>query len=109
MAPMMEQEFVFDLREHISYCLICVSQSLEPEEHAALVLRDVLDLSARESCDVFGVSDAVLRHKLAAARRNMEEKYEGLCALVSKTGICRQCEGLSQAAMAVGGQGLGPS
>jgi RNA polymerase sigma-70 factor (ECF subfamily) len=34
----------------------------------------------------------------------MEQRYNGLCALISKKGICHQCEGLGLAAEAMGGK-----
>ncbi|CTQ59687.1 RNA polymerase sigma factor [Roseibium album] len=92
-----DPEFAYEVREHISYCFTCVGRSLPVDEQAALVLRDVMDLSAREASTVLGISDAVLRHRLSAARRAMEDKYDGLCALVSKQGICHQCAGLKMA------------
>lgn len=104
MAPMMEPEFTFDVKEHIAYCLVCVGRSLPPEEQAVLVLREVMEFSAREAAEALGISDSVLRHRLSAARSEMEKRYDGLCALVSKTGICHQCEGLAAAANAVGGR-----
>lgn len=61
---------------------------------AALVLRDVMELSAREAASVLGTCDSVLRHRLSASRTAMTERFEDLCALVSKTGICHQCAGL---------------
>ena len=94
MAAVADPEFAYEVREHISYCFACVGRSLPPDEQAALVLRDVLDLSGREASNVLGISDSVMRHRLATARTAMQEKFEGLCALVSKTGICHQCEGL---------------
>jgi RNA polymerase sigma-70 factor (ECF subfamily) len=87
-------DFAYEVREHIAYCFACVGRSLPPDEQAALVLRDVLDLSGREAANVLGVSDSVVRHRLATARTAMQEKYDGLCALVSKQGICHQCMGL---------------
>jgi RNA polymerase sigma-70 factor (ECF subfamily) len=102
MAPMMEPEFVFDAKEHIAYCFVCIGRSLPPDEQAALVLRDVMEFSNREAANVLGTSESVLRHRLSAARAQMEGRYEGLCALVSKTGICHQCKGLGLAAEAVG-------
>ncbi len=106
MAVLAEPDFAFDAREHVAYCFVCLGRSLPPDEQAALVLRDVMEFSAREAADVLGTSDSVLRHRLAAARRAMEERYEGLCALVSKTGMCRQCSGIGEAARAVGGKAL---
>jgi RNA polymerase sigma-70 factor (ECF subfamily) len=61
-----------------------------------------MEFSNREAANVLGTSESVLRHRLSAARQAMEGKYEGLCALVSKTGICHQCSGLGMAAEAVG-------
>ncbi|MCV0429144.1 MAG: RNA polymerase sigma factor [Roseibium sp.] len=97
-GTMSDPEFQFQIQEHISYCFTCVGRSLPADEQAALVLRDVMDLSAREAANVLGISDAVLRHRLSAARRAMQDKFEGLCALVGKQGICHQCAGLKMAA-----------
>jgi RNA polymerase sigma-70 factor (ECF subfamily) len=84
----------FDAREHIAFCFACVSRSLPTEEQAALVLRDVLELGNDEAARVLEISTSVLRHRLARARTTMQTRYEGLCRLVSKTGVCYQCEGL---------------
>lgn len=102
MGTLAEPEFTFDAKEHIAYCFVCVGRSLPPDEQAALVLRDVMEFSGREAANVLGTTESVLRHRLAAARQTMEGRYEGLCVLVSKTGICRQCTGLGAAAEAVG-------
>lgn len=101
-GAMMEPEFVFDAKEHIAYCFVCVGRSLPPDEQAALVLCDVMEFSNREAANVLGTTESVLRHRLSAARHSMVGKYDGLCALVSKTGMCHQCAGLGQAAEAVG-------
>jgi RNA polymerase sigma-70 factor, ECF subfamily len=91
-------DLAFEVREHIAYCFACVGRSLPPDEQAALVLSDVVDMSDRESAKVLGVSESVFRHRLAAARQAMRDRYEGLCALVSKTGVCHQCKGLMEVA-----------
>lgn len=101
-APMMEPGFEFDAKQHVAYCFVCIGRSLPPDEQAALVLRDVMEFSNREASNVLGTSESVLRHRLSAARQAMEGRYDGLCALVSKTGICHQCSGLGMAAEAVG-------
>lgn len=89
-------EDTFDAREHVAFCFGCVARSLPVDEQAALVLRDVLELSNDEAAKTLGVSTSVLRHRLAAARTTMITRYEGLCRLVSKEGVCYQCEGLRQ-------------
>jgi RNA polymerase sigma-70 factor (ECF subfamily) len=91
-------EFAYEVREHISYCFTCVGRSLPPDELAVLVLRDVVDMSARDASKALGVSDSVLRHRLAAARNSMQDRFDGLCSLVSKQGICYQCKGLQMIA-----------
>ena len=93
-----EPDFAYEVREHIRYCFSCVGRSLPPEEMAALILRDIMDMSAREASNVLGVTDSVLRHRLAAARKSMSDQYDGLCALVNKQGICHQCKGLQMIA-----------
>lgn len=87
-------EFSYDAREHIAYCFTCVGRSLPPEEFAALVLRDLLDLSNDEAAEALGLSTSVLRHHLSAARTGMQQSFEGLCSLVNKDGVCYQCKGL---------------
>ncbi|HUV33076.1 MAG TPA: RNA polymerase sigma factor [Devosiaceae bacterium] len=104
MGVMAAPDFSFEVREHVAYCFVCMGRSLPPDEQAALVLSDVMDMSNREASNVLGISDSVLRHRLAAARQLMESRYEGLCALVNKNGMCHQCAGLGEAARAVGGK-----
>lgn len=91
-------EFSFEVREHIGYCFTCVGRSLEAEEQAALVLRDVFELSNREAAKILGFTESVLRHRLSAARGHMTRTFDGLCSLVNKAGICYQCRGLRQVA-----------
>ncbi len=87
-------EFHFDVKEHIAYCFSCVGRSLDPELQAALLLRDVYDLSNDEAAAQLGISRSVLRHRVAEARDTMMQRYDRLCALVGKQGVCYQCEGL---------------
>lgn len=91
-------DFSFEVREHIAYCFACVGRSLPPDEQAALVLREVCRMPAREAASALGISQSVLGHRLSAARQAMTDKYESLCALVNKAGICHQCAGLRAAA-----------
>jgi RNA polymerase sigma-70 factor (ECF subfamily) len=83
--------FTYDASEHIAFCFSCVARSLPPEEEAALVLRDVFELSNHDAAATLGISESVLRHHLEASRKHMEDTYEGLCALVNKNGVCYQC------------------
>lgn len=87
-------DFSFEVHEHISYCFACVGRSLNPDEYAAVVLREVLGHGNREAAKALGVSESVLRHRLAAGRRVMSDAFDGLCSLVNKQGVCYQCSGL---------------
>jgi RNA polymerase sigma-70 factor (ECF subfamily) len=89
-------DFRYDAREHIAFCFVCVARSLDPELAAALVLRDVEELTNQEAAHALGVSESVLRHRLAEARQTMERSFDGLCALVNKNGVCYQCSGLRE-------------
>lgn len=88
---------VFDAREHIAFCFSCVSRSLAPEEAAALLLREVFGYANKEAAKICGTSEPVLRHRLSAARHAMQDAFDDLCGLVSKTGVCHQCAMLRDA------------
>lgn len=84
----------FDAREHIAFCFSCVSRSLPPEEAAAIFLREVYGFTNREAAKICGISESVLRHRLAAGRRAMQDAFDDLCGLINKEGVCHQCSGL---------------
>jgi len=89
-------DFVFEMREHIAFCFSCIGRTLEPEEQAAIMLREVLGFSNQEAAAMLEVSEPVFRHRLSAARSKMISSYEGLCQLINKTGVCWQCKGLHE-------------
>ncbi|HXO04782.1 MAG TPA: RNA polymerase sigma factor [Candidatus Sulfotelmatobacter sp.] len=91
-------EFHYEIREHIAFCFSCISRTLPPEEQAAVMLREVLGFTSDEAASILGVSEPVCRHRLSAARAKMIQDYDGLCALINKSGICYQCRGLQEAA-----------
>lgn len=95
-VAMADPSFAYDVNEHIAYCFTCVGRTLDPEAQAALVLRDVLALTNDEAAKALHLSTSVLRHRLREARATMQERYEGLCALVDKQGACWQCAGLRE-------------
>lgn len=97
--------FTFEIREHIAFCFSCISRSLEPEEQAAIMLREVLEFTAEEAAKILRVSEPVFRHRLSDARAKMTEAFDGLCALINKKGVCYQCAGLREIA---GEQNRGP-
>lgn len=94
---LMSPSFHYDVEEHVAFCFTCVGRSLDPDLQAALVLREVQELSNQEAAKSLGLSESVFRHRLSAARRTMDESFDGLCALVNKRGVCYQCSGLRDA------------
>lgn len=96
-AALQDPQFAYQVNEHIAYCFTCVGRTLEPEQQAALVLRDVLGFENDEAARALGMTRSVLRHHLAHARDTMTRTWEGLCALVNKEGACWQCAGLRDA------------
>lgn len=97
-ATLSSPGFTYDVNQHIAYCFTCVGRTLEPESQAALVLRDVLELTNGEAAKALGLSRSIFRHRLTQARDTMQHTYNGLCALVNKEGVCWQCAGLREAA-----------
>jgi RNA polymerase sigma-70 factor (ECF subfamily) len=97
-SMMARPDFAFDIREHIAFCFSCLARSLEPEEQAAIFLKEVMGFSSQEGASILGSSEPQFRHRLAAARSSMTEAYEGMCQLINKTGACWQCRGLRELA-----------
>ena len=95
---MQQTDFRYEIREHIAFCFSCIARTLPPEEQAALMLKEVLGFTAQEAAGILSVSEPVFRHRLAAARATMIGDYEGLCALINKSGVCHQCRGLREIA-----------
>lgn len=95
-ALMHSPDFVFEMREHIAFCFSCISRTLEPDEQAAIMLREVLGFSNQEAAKMLEVSEPVFRHRLSSARSKMIGSYDGLCQLINKTGVCWQCKGLQE-------------
>ena len=95
-----DPEYRYEIAEHIAFCFSCVGRSLPPEQQAAVLLREVFELSTREAAAALDVTESVLRHHLSAGRRAMQETFEGMCALIGKTGMCYQCKGFRDRAPA---------
>lgn len=96
-AATRDASFAYDVHEHIAFCFTCVGRSLPPEQAVALTLREVVGLSNQEAATAAGVTESVLRHRLADARGHMRTTFEDMCSLVNKDGVCRQCAGFREA------------
>ncbi len=84
----------YDASEHVAFCFTCVARTLAPDDMTALMVRDVGGYSTDEAAAMVGTTTSILRHRLSTARKQMQSRFEGLCALVSKNGVCWQCEEL---------------
>lgn len=103
---------------HLSMLRSLVRRLIAHPEDTHDVTQEALLLAYRrlptfaEAAAIVGVSESVLRHKLAAGRRQLQSRFDGLCALVSKNGVCWQCEGLRgfhpEGKQGVGVPSLGP-
>lgn len=91
-----QPDFVYEVREHIAFCFACIGRTLEPEEQAAIMLKEVLGFTAQEAAEILGVSEPIFRHRLSSARSKMIGSFEGLCQLINKSGACWQCTGLHE-------------
>jgi len=90
--------FTYETREHIAFCFSCIARTLEPEEQAAVMLKEVLEFTNQEAAAILRFSEPVFRHRLSDARAKMTKAFDGLCALINKAGVCYQCQGLREIA-----------
>jgi RNA polymerase sigma-70 factor (ECF subfamily) len=88
--------FRFEIKEHIAFCFSCLGRTLEPEQQAVLLLKEVLGFTAQEGARALEISEPVFRHRLSAARGKLASDYQGLCRLIDKQGVCYQCAGLRE-------------
>ncbi len=91
-----QADFVYEVREHIAFCFACIGRTLDPEEQAAIMLKEVLGFTAQEAAGILEVSEPIFRHRLSAARSKMIGSFDGLCQLINKSGACWQCTGLQE-------------
>lgn len=90
-STMSDPSFRYEVVEHIAFCFSCIGRALEPQLQAGIFLREVFDFSNEEAAEILGLSEPVFRHRLALARSQMTQTFDGLCQLINKTGRCYQC------------------
>lgn len=93
-----DEDFSYDVREHVAFCLTCVGRSLPLEQWTALVLVDVLGFDLPAAAALAAADEEHVAAYLDAARAATRELYQRLCRLSSEQGACDQCRGLRDAA-----------
>ncbi|MCL6218170.1 RNA polymerase sigma factor [Zunongwangia pacifica] len=87
----------YEIKEHINYCFNCINKTLLLKQQICLLLKDVYDFKVSEIMQITNLSEGVVKHSLADARKNMIRIFDGRCAFVNKQGVCHQCTALTGA------------
>lgn len=85
----------FEIREHINFCLTCISKSLPLEQQICLLLKEVYAFSMPEISQILDCSEAMVKYYLHTSRSRMIHIFDGRCALINKEGTCHQCSELN--------------
>ena len=85
----------FEIKEHITFCLTCISKSLPLEQQICILLKEVYDFKVAEISQILTTTDAMVKYYLHTGRSKMINVFEGRCALINKEGICHQCSELN--------------
>lgn len=82
---------LFEIKEHIAFCFLCIAKSLPLEQHLCMLLKEIHDFKIAEIASILQTTDALVKYHLHAAREKMVAIFDGRCALVNQEGICHQC------------------
>lgn len=89
------QQANFEIKEHINFCLTCISKSLPLEQQICILLKEVHDFKVLEIAEILEITDAMVKYHLHTARDKMVTIFDGRCALINKKGTCHQCSELN--------------
>jgi RNA polymerase sigma-70 factor, ECF subfamily len=85
----------FEVKEHITFCLTCISKSLPLEQHLCILLKEIYDFKILEITQILNTTEAMVKYYLHTSRAKMITIFEGRCALINKEGVCHQCSELN--------------
>ena len=85
----------FEINEHITFCLTCISKSLPLEQQICILLKEAYDFKVTEIVEILQSTEAMVKYYLHIGRSKMVNIYEGRCALINKEGTCHQCSELN--------------
>ena len=86
----------FVMKEHISYCLNCVSKTLLLTNQICLLLKEVYEFKISEIVLITGLTEGKVKHAIADSRKDMIRIFDNRCSLINKKGVCHQCTGLNK-------------
>jgi RNA polymerase sigma-70 factor, ECF subfamily len=84
----------FEVKEHITFCLTCISKSLPLEQQVCVFLKEMYDFKVAEIVEIMDTTEAMVKYYLNQGRTKLVDIYEGRCALINKKGTCHQCSEL---------------
>lgn len=87
----------YEIKEHINYCFNCINKTLLLRQQVCLLLKDVYHFKIDEITQITNLTEGIVKHALADARKNMIRIFDDRCAFVSKKGTCHQCTSLTGA------------
>ena len=85
----------FEVKEHITFCLTCISKSLPLEQQICILLKEIYDFKISEIVEILPSTEAMVKYYLHTGRSKMVNIFEGRCALINKEGACHQCSELN--------------
>jgi len=85
----------FEIKEHITFCLTCISKSLPLEQQICLLLKEVYEFKVSEIALILDASEAMVKYYLHTGRTKMISVFDGRCTLINKEGACHQCSELN--------------
>jgi RNA polymerase sigma-70 factor (ECF subfamily) len=85
----------FEMKEHITFCLTCISKSLTLEQQICMLLKEIYDFKVLEIVEILQTTESMVKYYLHTGRSKLVNIFEGLCALINKEGVCHQCSELN--------------
>ena len=89
------QHAKFEIKEHISFCLTCISKSLPIEQQICILLKEVYSFKVKEIAEILQSTDAMVKYYLRTGKEKLVQIFESRCALINKKGTCHQCSELN--------------
>jgi len=83
-------------KEHLLFCFRCTLQSLNEDQAAALLLKEMNGMSVSEISTILNLNESQSKNRLQEARRILRNKYKNTCSLIEQKGVCHQCIELDQ-------------